>query len=83
MLESTTGRLLTTDVELSDPTDLASFGLDEQGVLAKHKRLTPQQLRSALETAFAATDREAAQLYEAVARMIVLASQGKPHDNIL
>ncbi|MBS7705676.1 MmgE/PrpD family protein [Chelatococcus asaccharovorans] len=82
-LELTSGRLITADVAVSDPTDLASFGLDEKGVLAKSERLTPSPLRSALDMAFTSTHGDPAQLYEAVARMIIRTCQGKPLDHVL
>lgn len=82
-LELTTGRLITANVAVNDPTELASSGLDESGVLAKHERLTPRQLRADLGAALAAPDRSSAGLYETISRMMALSARGEPVGTIL
>ncbi|MBX3536758.1 MAG: MmgE/PrpD family protein [Chelatococcus sp.] len=76
-LETTRGRVVMTDVAVSDPYDLADLGLDESGVVAKHERLTDPQTRSALASALAESHRGAVELYQAVRQSIALAGADK------
>ncbi|WFS69434.1 MmgE/PrpD family protein (plasmid) [Agrobacterium leguminum] len=76
-LETTRGRIVMSSVEVSDPHDLANRGLDESGVVAKYERLSDPQLRSALASGLAESDRGAAELYQAVHRLIAVAGADK------
>lgn len=75
-LRTRKGLSLEAPVPLSDPLDRAATGLDETGVLAKHRRLTDSALRADVADAFALGQLPSegsvpVHLYGAVDRMLV------------
>jgi 2-methylcitrate dehydratase PrpD len=71
------GSELTAAVDVSDPADPAAWGLDEQGVLAKHERLADPALRMEAAAALAVAgvpDR----LYDVISQMVADRESASP-----